>query len=109
MVACASPLPAHNNSVLVVPGFYETKKKEISMSSKQRGKNSTGNHGEARGRANMAEVEGIPVEELLGDRMNAVSTPIMIEDVMDVTHKEAITGDDLDSIQLGEGRSEGVV
>ena len=30
----ASPLPAHNNSVLVVPGFYETKKKEIGMNSK---------------------------------------------------------------------------
>ena len=99
----ASPLPAHNNSVLVVPGFYETKKKEIGMSSKQRGKTSIGNHGEACGRADTVEQGGIPVEEPLGDRMNAVNAPIMTKDVMNVTHKEAATGDDLESIQLGKG------
>ena len=94
----ASPLPAHNNSVLVVPGFYKTKKKEIGMSSKQRGKTSIRNHGEAFGKADTAEQGGIPVEESLGDRMNVVNAPIMTEDVMDVTHKEAATSDDLESI-----------
>lgn len=30
---CASPQPAHNNSVVVVPGYCETKKKEIGRGS----------------------------------------------------------------------------
>ena len=68
------------------------------MSSKQRGKTSIGNHGEAFGKADTAEQGGILVEESLGDRMNVVNAPIMIEDVMDVTHKEATTSDDLESI-----------
>ena len=72
------------------------------MSSKQRGKTSIGNHGEACGRADMVEQGGIPVEEPLGDRMNAVNAPIMTKDAMNVTHKEAATGDDLESIQLGK-------
>ena len=73
------------------------------MSSKQRGKTSIRNHGEAFGKADTAEQGGIPVEESLGDRMNVVNAPIMTEDVMDVTHKEATTSDDLESIQLGKG------
>ena len=39
----------------------------------------------------------------MGDKMNVVNAPIMTEDIMDVTHKEAATGDDLESIQMGEG------
>ena len=73
------------------------------MNRKQWGKTSTGNHGEASGRANTAEKGRIPVEEPMGDRMNVVNAPIMTEDVMDVTHKEAATGDDLESIQMGKG------
>uniref|UniRef100_A0A7N2R4N7 CCHC-type domain-containing protein n=1 Tax=Quercus lobata TaxID=97700 RepID=A0A7N2R4N7_QUELO len=100
---CASPLLAHNNSVLVVPGFYETKKKEIGMDSKQRGKTSTGTHGAARGREDTVEQGGISVDVPLCDKMNVVNAPIMTEDIMDVTHKEAATDDDLESLQLGKG------
>ena len=89
--------------MLIVLGFYESKKKEIGMNRKQWGKTSTRNHGEASGRANTAEKGRIPVEEPMGDRMNVVNAPIMTEDVMDVTHKKAATGDDLESIQMGKG------
>ena len=89
--------------MLIVLGFYESKKKEIGMNRKQWGKTSTGNHGEASGRANTAEKGRIPVEEPMGDKMNVVNAPIMTEDIMDVTHKEAATGDDLESIQMGKG------
>ena len=99
----ASPLPAHNNSVLIVPGFYESKKKEIGLNKKQEGKTSTRNHGEASGRADTVEKGRAPVEEPLGGRMNVVNAPIMTEDVMDVTHNEAAIGDDLESIQMGKG------
>ncbi|XP_050259051.1 uncharacterized protein LOC126704056 [Quercus robur] len=51
----ASSLLAHNNSVLEVSGFYETKKKEIDRSNKQKGKFSIGNHGEACGKVGAAE------------------------------------------------------
>ena len=34
----------------------------------------------------------------MGDRMTVVNASIMIEDVMDVTHKEVATGDDLESM-----------
>ena len=39
----------------------------------------------------------------MGDRMTVVNASIMTEDVMDVTHKEAATGDDLESMQMGKG------
>ena len=73
------------------------------MNRKQWGKTSNGNHGEASGRANTAEKGRISVEEPMGDKMNVVNAPIMTEDIMDVTHKEAATGDDLESIQMGKG------
>ena len=99
----ASSLLAHNNSMLVVPGFYETKKKEIDRSNKQKGKFSIGNHGEACGKVGAAEQGRIPVEEALGSKMNVVNAPIMGEDIMDVTHKEGATGEEAESIQLGKG------
>ena len=73
------------------------------MNRKQGGKTSTGNHGEASGRVDTAEKGRIPVEEPMGDRRNVVNATIMTEDVMDVTHKEAAMGDDLESIQMGKG------
>ena len=84
--------------MLIVLGFYESKKKEIGMNRKQWGKTSTRNHGEASGRADTVEKGRALVEEPLGGRMNVVNAPIMTEDVMDVTHNEAATGDDLESI-----------
>ena len=39
----------------------------------------------------------------MGDRMTVVNASVMTEDVMDVTHKEVATGDDLESMQMGKG------
>ena len=99
----ASPLPAHNNSVFIVPGFYESKKKEIGLNRKQGGKTSTGNHGEASGRADTVEKGRGPVEEPLWGRTNVINAPVMAEDVMDVTLNEVATGDNMASIQTGKG------
>ena len=99
----ASSLPAHNNSVLVVPGFYEAKKKELDRNKKPKEIFSSGNLGEACGKVGAAEQGRSPVEEALGSKMKAVNAHIMEEDVMDVTHKEGSTGDKAESLQLGKG------
>ena len=54
--------------MLVVPRYYETKKKEIGMGSKLREKTTTGTHRVARGRPETAVQGGIPVDDLLCDK-----------------------------------------
>ena len=87
--------------MLVIPGYYETKKKEISMGSKLREKTTTGNHRVARGSPDTTVQEGISMDDPMRDKLNAVNTPIMVEDVMDVTHKEAAIGENPKTIKLG--------
>ena len=87
--------------MLVIPRYYETKKKEIRMGSKLREKTTTGNHRVARGSPDTAVQEGISMNDPMRDKLNAVNTPIMVEDVMDVTHKEAAIGDNPKTIKLG--------
>ena len=89
--------------MLVVPRFYEAKKKELDRNKKHKENFSSGNLGEACGKVGVAEQGRISVEEALGSKMNAVNAPIMDEDVMDITHKGGSTGDEAESIQLGKG------
>lgn len=71
------------------------------MGSKLREKTTTGNHRVARGSPDTAMQEGISMDDPMRDKLNAVNTPIMVEDVMDVTHKEAATGENPKTIKLG--------
>ena len=71
------------------------------MGSKLREKTTTGNHRVARGSPDTAVQEGISMNDPMRDKLNAVNTPIMVEDVMDVTHKEAAIGDNPKTIKLG--------
>ena len=71
------------------------------MGSKLREKTTTGNHRVARGSPDTAMQEGISMDDPMRDKLNAVNTPIMVEDVMDVTHKEAAIGDNPKTIKLG--------
>ena len=87
--------------MLVIPGYYETKKKEIGMGSKLREKTTTGNHRVARGSLDTAVQEGISMDDPMRDKLNAVNTPVMVEDVMDVAHKEAAIGENPKKIKLG--------
>lgn len=104
----ASPSPVHNNSVVVVPGYYKTKKKEIGRGSKQREETAIGTHGVACGRPGMVVQGGFPVVDSMREKLNAVNAPIIVEDVMDITHKGATTGDNLETLQLGrEARFQG--
>ena len=89
--------------MLVVPRFYEAKKKELDRNKKHKENFSSGNLGEACGKVGAAEQGRIPVEEALGSKMKAINASIMDEDIMDVTHKEGSTGDEAESIQLGKG------
>ena len=99
----ASPLPAYNNSVFIVPGFYASKQKEMGLNRKQGRKTPTGNHGEASGRADTAEEGRGPVEEPLEGNPNVINTHVRAEDVMDVALNEAATGENLASIQAVKG------
>lgn len=45
--------------------------------------------------------EGFPMADMMGDKLDAVNAPIIIEDVMDITHKKAAVGDNLETLQLG--------
>ena len=79
---CAPPLPAFNNSLVVVPGYYEARKKEIENRGdrRERSYNSGSRNGSTM--VGKVEKEGGPME----DRSNEINAPIIREeDVMEVT------------------------
>ena len=70
----ASPLLVFNNSLVVVPGYYEARKKEIE------------NRGDRRKNSNMATKKVAKGGGLMEDRSGVINDPIIREeDVMEVT------------------------
>uniref|UniRef100_A0A7N2LME0 CCHC-type domain-containing protein n=1 Tax=Quercus lobata TaxID=97700 RepID=A0A7N2LME0_QUELO len=84
----ASPLPASTNSMIIVPGFYEAKKKELNSERERRQKANFSAHGSS----DTAAQEGAQGGSPLDDRSSGINAPIMEDDVMDVTQKRVATG-----------------
>ena len=92
----ASPLPAISNSLVVVLGHYEARKKEIKSRGDQREKSNTLDHRNSDAAAWKAAQSGGPME----DRLSEINEPIIREeDVMDVTQPRVTTGENSESIQ----------
>ena len=88
----ASPLPAFNNSLVVVPGYYEARKKEIE------------NKGDRRKNSNMAAEKVAKGGSLMEDRSGAINDPIIREeDVMEVTKQRGTTDENLEPVQMEKG------
>lgn len=88
----ASSLPVFNNSLVVVPGYYEARKKDIENRGNRRKSNNTAVEKVAEG--------GGPVEV----RSGAINDPIIREeDVMDVIKQRGTTDDNLEPVQMVKG------
>ena len=106
----ASPLPTYNNSVIIVSGFYEAKKKELNSerewrqkanSSAQESSDSAAQGGSPLvGSLNTAAQEGAQGGNPLDDRSSEINAPIMEDDVMDITQKQVATGGNSRVMQL---------
>nr|XP_023897166.1 uncharacterized protein LOC112009054 [Quercus suber] len=94
---CASPLPTVHNSLVIVPGYYEAKKKEIEMRVDQRKKGNTSGQVNSDTAAQKVTQGG----GLMEDRTSEINEPITREeDVMEVTQPRATTGENSESLQL---------
>ena len=93
----APPLPAFNNSLVVVPGYYEARKKEIENRGDRREKSYTSGPRNANTAAGKVAKGGGPME----DRSSEINEPIIRdEDVMEVTQPRVTTGENLEPVQL---------
>ena len=87
---CASPLPAFNNSLVVVSGYYEARKKEIDTRRDRREKGNNSNHRSFDTTARKATQGGGSMD----DRSSEVNEPIIREeDVIEVTQPRATMGE----------------
>ena len=98
----AFPLPMHNNAVIVVPRYYETKKKELDTGNRQ-GKKTTSKPREARGNADTAEQGGTHGGGPMDCQFQKFNTPIIEEDIMEVTKLSVVMGGNAESIQQRGG------
>ena len=96
----AFPLPMHNNAVIVVLRYYETKKKELDTGNRQ-GKKTTFKPREAHGNADMTEQGGTHGGGPMDYQFQKFNTPIIEEEVMEVTKLSA--GGNVESIQQRGG------
>ena len=92
----------HNNAVIVVPRYYETKKKELDTGNRQ-GKKTTSKPREARGNADTAEQGGTHGGGPMDCQFQKFNTPIIEEDVMEVTKLSVVMGGNAESIQQRGG------
>ena len=82
--------------MIIVPEFYEAKKKELGIERERRQKANSSGHGSSV----MAAQEGVQGGSLVDDKSSEINAPINEENVMDVTQTRVATGGNFKIMQL---------
>ena len=82
--------------MIIVPEFFEAKKKELGIERERRQKANSSAHGSSV----MAAQEGVQGGSLVDDKSSEINAPINEENVMDVTQTRVATGGNFKIMQL---------